>query len=46
MTGGMREFVVGAGGKDLRRFGQVQPNSAVRHRDLGVLLLTMHARGC
>ena len=41
---GVRQFVVGTGGKNLHRFGQVEPNSEVRHSGFGVLLLTLHAR--
>lgn len=40
---GIREFVVGTGGKDLRPFSHVQPTSAVRNsRTFGVLELTLH----
>ena len=42
---GIRQFVVGTGGKNLHRFGQVEPNSEVRRSGFGVLLLTLHARG-
>ena len=40
---GIRQFVVGTGGKSLRGFGRVEPNSEVRNADtFGVLLLTLH----
>jgi hypothetical protein len=40
---GIREFVVGTGGADLRAFGFIQPNSEVRNSDThGVLKLTLH----
>jgi acid phosphatase type 7 len=44
---GIREFVVGSGGKDSHRaFGAVQPNSEERVDDtFGVLKLTLHAKG-
>ena len=42
---GIRELVVGTGGKNLHRFGPVQANSQLRHTGFGVLLLTLHARG-
>jgi hypothetical protein len=42
---GIRQFVVGTGGKNLHRFGQVEPNSEVRRSGFGVLLVTLHARG-
>jgi hypothetical protein len=39
---GIREFVVGTGGRSLRRFPRAQPNSEVRdHLSLGVLELTL-----
>jgi acid phosphatase type 7 len=39
---GIREFVVGTGGKSLRRFARVSPNSEVRDAtSLGVLELTL-----
>lgn len=42
---GLRQFVVGTGGTDLRPFTQLQPNSAVRAADSwGVLQLTLHER--
>jgi acid phosphatase type 7 len=43
---GIREFVVGTGGKNSHRLiGVVQPNSAVRNADTyGVLKLTLHSR--
>jgi hypothetical protein len=41
---GIREFVVGTGGRDLRGFGTIGPNSEVRQSaSLGVLKLTLHA---
>ena len=42
---GIREFVVGSGGKNShRKMGKVQPNSEVRNDDtFGVLKLTLHA---
>jgi calcineurin-like phosphoesterase family protein len=39
---GIREFVVGTGGKSLAGFGPVQPNSEVRSAAYGVLQLTLH----
>jgi acid phosphatase type 7 len=40
---GIRQFVVGTGGKKLRPFGKVKPNSQVRNADaFGVLKLTLH----
>ena len=43
---GIREFVVGSGGKNSHRvMGSAQPNSEVRNADtFGVLKLTLHAR--
>jgi len=43
---GIREFVVGSGGKNSHRvMGPAQPNSEVRNADtFGVLKLTLHAR--
>jgi hypothetical protein len=39
---GIREFVVGTGGRSHYRFGRVQPNSEVRNSDtFGVLKLTL-----
>lgn len=39
---GIREFVVGTGGRDLYGFGTAQPNSEVRNNDtFGVLKLTL-----
>ncbi len=39
---GIREFVVGTGGKNLRPFGTIKPNSEVRNNDaFGVLRLTL-----
>jgi hypothetical protein len=41
---GVREFVVGTGGRDHTPFRQIQPNSEVRNADtFGVLRLTLHA---
>lgn len=41
---GIREFVVGTGGKELRPFAKVRPNSQVRNaRAFGVLKLTLGA---
>ena len=41
---GIREFVVGTGGKSLRPFGVPKPNSEARNADaFGVLKLTLHA---
>ena len=41
---GIREFVVGTGGKTLRAFGAILPNSEVRNSDnFGVLKMTLHA---
>jgi acid phosphatase type 7 len=43
---GIREFVVGTGGKNHRPFGAPQPNSEARNADAyGVLKLTLHANG-
>jgi acid phosphatase type 7 len=43
---GIRQFVVGTGGKSLYRFGEPLPASEVRHADaLGVLMLRLHATG-
>jgi len=43
---GIREFVVGTGGKNQRPFGEVKPNSEVRGADaFGVLKLTLQPRG-
>ena len=44
---GIREFVVGTGGKNShRQMGAVQPNSEARNDDtFGVLKLTLHAHG-
>jgi acid phosphatase type 7 len=42
-TGGIREFVVGTGGKDLRPFSSIKANSEVRNStDHGVLKMTLH----
>jgi hypothetical protein len=43
---GIREFVVGTGGKNQRPFGAAKPNSEVRNADaFGVLKLTLHPNG-
>jgi hypothetical protein len=43
---GIRQFVIGTGGKSLYRFGEPLPASEVRHADaLGVLMLRLHATG-
>jgi acid phosphatase type 7 len=43
---GIREFVVGTGGKNQRPFGEIKPNSEVRNADaFGVLKLTLKAKG-
>ena len=39
---GIQEFVVGTGGKNLRRFHTPRANSEVRSLTFGVLLLTLH----
>jgi calcineurin-like phosphoesterase family protein len=40
---GIREFVAGTGGKTLRAFGEVKPNSEIRaDKVFGVLKLTLH----
>jgi acid phosphatase type 7 len=40
---GIREFVVGTGGKELRPFGTIRPHSQSRNADtFGVLKLTLH----
>ncbi|HUZ01001.1 MAG TPA: alkaline phosphatase, partial [Thermomicrobiaceae bacterium] len=45
-TNGMREFVVGTGGKGFVNFSAIQPNSQVRQNtSFGVLVLTLHATG-
>ncbi|PYX88775.1 MAG: alkaline phosphatase, partial [Acidobacteria bacterium] len=43
---GIREFVVGSGGKNSHRsFGTPKPNSEIRNADtFGVLKLTLHAK--
>jgi hypothetical protein len=42
---GMREFVVGTGGKNHRPFAEPEPNSESRNADtFGVLTLTLHAK--
>lgn len=43
-TNGIREFVVGTGGKERRAFGTIKPHSLVRNSSTyGVLKLTLHA---
>jgi len=43
---GIREFVVGTGGRHRRGFGTPKPNSEVRNSDtFGVLKLTLHPKG-
>lgn len=43
---GIRQFVVGTGGKSLREFSAVEPNSEVRESNThGVLKLTLHTTG-
>lgn len=43
---GIREFVVGTGGKSHRPFGTIRPNSEVRNADaFGVLKLTLRDKG-
>jgi hypothetical protein len=43
-TRGIREFVVGTGGRSFSTFGSIQPNSEVRNNaTFGVLKLTLHA---
>src|SRR5215203_3700968 len=43
-AGGIREFVVGTGGKSHYAFGNIIANSEVRNSDTyGVLKLTLHA---
>ena len=43
---GLREFVVGTGGRELRSFATVAPNSEVRDSSaFGVLRLTLHSGG-
>ncbi|MDX6646140.1 MAG: hypothetical protein QOK40_1867 [Miltoncostaeaceae bacterium] len=45
-AGGIREFVVGTGGKDNAPMRTVQPNSEVQNADtFGVLSLTLHPTG-
>jgi hypothetical protein len=45
-SGGIREFVVGTGGKNHYSFNTPQPNSEVRNSDTyGVIKLTLHASG-
>jgi calcineurin-like phosphoesterase family protein len=40
---GLREFVVGTGGRSLNLFGTIRPNSERRGRAYGVLKLTLHS---
>ncbi|MGL5880420.1 MAG: metallophosphoesterase family protein, partial [Xenococcaceae cyanobacterium] len=43
-TRGVRQFVVGTGGKSHYGFGKPEPNSEVRNADTyGVLMLTLHS---
>jgi hypothetical protein len=43
---GIREFVVGTGGAELRNFGTIEPNSEVRvEQKNGVLKMTLHPEG-
>jgi hypothetical protein len=43
-SAGVREFVVGTGGRDHMPFDPIQPNSEVRNADtFGVMRLTLHA---
>jgi hypothetical protein len=45
-AGGIREFVVGTGGRELRPFGDIVAHSEVRNADtFGVLKLTLHPNG-
>ena len=45
LSHGMREFVVGTGGKNHRPFSEPKPNSESRNADtFGVLMLTLHAK--
>src|SRR5262245_2610160 len=39
---GIRQFTVGTGGRSLRGFGEIQPNSEARGAVYGVLALTLH----
>jgi hypothetical protein len=41
-TAGIREFVVGTGGKSKQSPGTPKPNSQARHKAFGVLKLTLH----
>jgi hypothetical protein len=44
---GIREFVVGTGGRSHYSFGTVKPNSEVRNSDTyGVLKLTLNSDNC
>jgi len=43
--GGIREFVVGTGGRNLDDFTRIQPNSEARGKVFGVLKLTLGANG-
>ena len=42
---GIREFVVGTGGKNVKGFGTIRANSQMRGSTFGVLKLTLHATG-
>jgi hypothetical protein len=42
---GVREFVVGTGGADLRDFADIKPNSAVRIVDQGILTMQLYDDG-
>jgi calcineurin-like phosphoesterase family protein len=42
---GVREFVVGTGGAELRSFGDIKPNSAVRIVDWGILTMELNDVG-
>lgn len=45
-AGGIRQFIVGTGGKEHRGFGTVKPNSEVRNGNaFGVLELKLHPSG-
>jgi hypothetical protein len=41
-TGGIREFIVGTGGKSKQSPGTPRPNSQARHKAYGILKLTLH----
>ena len=42
---GIREFVVGTGGRNLHGFGTIQPNSEARAKVFGVLQMTLGSSG-